>query len=454
MYDLVIKGGRVVTSDSVFNGEIGILGESIQALGTGLKGKREVDASGKLVIPGGIDPHVHLEMPIGQFRSTDDFFDGTKAAACGGTTTIIDFVEPNGSPMLDALEARRALAADKAVIDYGFHMTIGPREISRLEEAVQAVQAGCGSFKMYMAYGLCLRDDQLYKAFRAVGRAGGLPVIHAENWDIICAKIEENLALGNTSPHWHPRSRPEEFEAEAVRRVCLIAASAGIPVHIFHVSCPQVVEELVRARAQGVAVTAETCPHYLLLTRDLHDRAGLEGALPVCSPPLRRDSSRRALWQALERGLFDIITTDHCPFTAEEKGKDLSGFNKIPGGLPSIEIRLSALYSEGVGKGRLSLNQWVDLCCGAPARIFGLKKKGGIAPGMDADLVVFDPEKEWRVSPGELHETAGWTPYEGQTLKGRPVMTLCRGRVLVDEGEFCGTPGMGRFTKTGLRKHT
>ncbi len=451
MYDLLIKGGTVVTSDSIFHGDVAVQGEVIAALGSGLKARRVVDASGKLVIPGGIDPHVHLQMPIGKYCSTDDFFDGTRAAACGGTTTVIDFVEPNGGPMVEALEARRALAADKAVIDYCFHMTIGPQEMGRLDEVALAAQAGCGSFKMYMAYGLCLRDDQLYRAFRAVARAGGLPVIHAENWDIICAKIEENLALGNRSPHWHPRSRPREFEAEAVRRVCLIAASVGLPVHIFHVSCPEVMEEVVKARAQGIAVSAETCPQYLLLTRDLHDREGLAGALPVCSPPLRNESSRRALWQALKNGLFDIITTDHCPFTAEEKGSDLSAFNKIPGGVPSIEIRLSALYSEGVRNGLLSLNQWVDLCCGAPARLFGLHRKGGIAPGMDADIVVFDPEKKWVVSPDELHETAGWTPYEGLPLRGRPSMTLCRGKVIVDEGEFCGMPGGGRFTKSGLR---
>ena len=446
MFDLVISKGTIVTSSSVFDGDVGIKDGKIAALSQGLEGKKTIDARGKLVTPGAVDTHVHLEMPIGQYVSTDDFYSGTRAAAFGGTTSIIDFVESKPSQtFLEALDERKALADARSVIDYGLHMTIGPNDMEKLDQLPGIMEAGCGSFKLYMAYGMRLRDDQLYKALGAVGRAGGLPVVHAENWDIICALIEENIAKGNTSPHWHPRSRPEEFEAEAAGRVIQIAHQAASRVHIFHVSCPQVVEEVSKARAKGRSVTAETCPQYLLLTRDLYDRDGVEGALPVCSPPLRSDHSRRELWQALGSGLFDTVSTDHCPFCRQEKGADLSAFNKIPGGVPSMEIRFSALYSEGVAKELISLSDWVDLCCTTPASLFGLKSKGEIALGKDADIVVFDPEAEWIVSPGELQETAGWTPYDGMTLKGRPSVTISRGDILVDEGVFKAEKGRGTF---------
>jgi len=449
MFDLVISKGLIVTSSSTFEGDVGIKEGIIAALGQNLEGKRVIDARGKLVTPGAVDTHVHLEMPIGNYVSTDDFYSGTRAAAFGGTTSIIDFVEPReDQTLLEGLEERRSLAEARAVIDYGLHMTIGPGEMDKLEQIPGIMEAGCGSFKLYMAYGLRLKDDELYRALKAVGSAGGLPVIHAENWDIICALIEENIAKGNTSPHWHPRSRPEEFEAEAAARVIQIARQAGSRVHIFHVSCPQVVEEISKARVRGMAVTAETCPQYLLLTQDLYDREGVEGALPVCSPPLRSDNSRRELWQALGSGLFDTLSTDHCPFCREEKGADLSAFNKIPGGVPSMEIRFSALYSEGVCKELITLSEWVRLCCTAPASLFGLKNKGEIAIGRDADLVVFDPGVRWTVTPGELQEQAGWTPYEGLELQGRPEVTVSRGEIIMEKGEFLGEKGRGRFLKT------
>lgn len=450
MFDLVIANGKIVTSTSVLEGDIGIRDGKIAALGESLEGKRVIDAEGKLVTPGAVDTHVHLEMPIGQYVSTDDFYSGTRAAAFGGTTSIIDFVESRPDQSFsDALSERRALAEARAVVDYGFHMTIGPTDISKLDQVPSVLEEGCGSFKLYMAYGLRLKDDELYKALKAVGAAGGLPVIHAENWDIICAMIEENLAKGNRSPHWHPRSRPEAFEAEAAGRVIKIADAAGARAHIFHVSCPEVVEEVASAKSRGLAVTAETCPQYLLLTQDLYDRDGVAGALPVCSPPLRSDRSRRELWQALGSGLFDTISTDHCPFCESEKGADLSAFNKIPGGVPGMEIRFSAIYSEGVGKELLTPSQWVELCCTTPARLFGMADKGEIAIGRDADIVVFDPEAEWTVTAGALQEIAGWTPYEGMTLKGRPSVTLSRGEVIMENGEFFGEKGRGRFIRTG-----
>jgi dihydropyrimidinase len=453
MFDMVISEGKIITSSSVFKGDLGIKDGKIAAIGQGFQGKRVIDARGKLVTPGAVDTHVHLEMPIGNFRSSDDFYTGTRAAVFGGTTSIIDFVEPDPSQsFLEALEERKSLAEARSVIDYGLHMTIGPEDMEKLDQIPGIMDAGCGSFKLYMAYGLRLKDDQLYKALSAVARSGGLPVIHAENWDIICALIEDNLSKGNISPHWHPRSRPEEFEAEAAGRVIQIAGMAGSRVHIFHVSCPQVVEEISRARVKGLTVTAETCPQYLLLTQDLYDKEGVDGALAVCSPPLRSDNSRRELWQALGSGLFDTISTDHCPFCREEKGADLSAFNKIPGGVPSMEIRFSALYSEGVCKELITPSEWVKLCCSAPAALFGLKDKGEITIGRDADIVVFDPEAEWTVTSGDLQETAGWTPYEGMVLTGRPVVTISRGEVLMDHGIFTAEKGRGKFLKTDTRE--
>jgi len=449
MFDLVISKGTIITSTSSFEGDVGIQDGKIAALGQSLQGERVIDARGKLVTPGAVDTHVHLEMPIGKYVSTDDFYTGTRAAVFGGTTSIIDFVESReNQTFLEALTERRALADARSVIDYGLHMTIGPDDLGKLDQIPGIMEAGCGSFKLYMAYGLHLRDDELYKALKAVGEAGGLPVVHAENWDIICALIEENLALGNTSPHWHPRSRPEEFEAEAVTRVIQIARQAGSRVHIFHVSCPQVVEEISKARVKGMSVTAETCPQYLLLTQDLYDQEGVQGALPVCSPPLRSDHSRRELWQALGSGLFDTVSTDHCPFCQQEKGEDLTAFNRIPGGVPSMEIRFSALYSEGVCKELITPSEWVNLCCTTPASLFSLKDKGEIAIGRDADIVVFNPDVLWTVSPGELQEKAGWTPYDGMTLKGRPELTISRGEILMDKGEFLGEKGRGQFLKT------
>jgi len=449
MFDLVISKGSIITSTTTFEGDVGILNGKIAALGQDLQGRKVIDARGKLVTPGAVDTHVHLEMPIGRYTSTDDFYTGTRAAVFGGTTTIIDFVESRrDQSFLDALAERKALAEARSVIDYGLHMTIGPDDLAKLDQVPGIMEAGCGSFKLYMAYGLRLKDDELYKALQAVGKAGGLPVVHAENWDIICALIEENLAAGNTSPHWHPRSRPEEFEAEAAARVIQIARQAGSRVHIFHVSCPQVVEEISKARVKGMSVTAETCPQYLLLTQDLYDREGVEGALPVCSPPLRSDHSRRELWQALGSGLFDTLSTDHCPFCREEKGADLTAFNRIPGGVPSMEIRFSALYSEGVCKELISPSEWVRLCCTSPASLFGLKDKGEIAIGRDADIVVFDPDLRWTVSPGELQEKAGWTPYDGMEMTGRPVVTISRGEILLENGEFRGEKGRGLFLKT------
>lgn len=447
-YDLVIQNGTIITSADTYKADIAVNREKIVAIGQELKGTKVLDASDKFVTPGAVDIHVHLEMPIGDFVSADDFYTGTRAAAFGGTTTIVDFVERQpGQTMIQAIEERRALADSKVVLDYGLHMTLGPNEIEILDQVPAAFDAGCISFKMYMAYALCLTDSQMMQALEAVRDVAGLAVIHAENWDIITTLIKRNLASGNTSPRWHPRSRPASMEGEATGRVIDIADLVGAKLHIFHVTSPQAVERIVAARERGQPVSAETCPQYLLLTSEVFDRPGVAGALPICSPPIRDKATQELLWKALHNGSLQLISTDHCPFSSEDKATGLDDYSRVPGGVPSIEMRFPALYHFGVRSGHITLNQWVDLCCTTPARLTGFEEKGDIKIGKDADLVVFDPNRQIELSTKTLHENVDWTPYEGLELTGWPSTTLSRGEIIVNDGVFQGLPGRGRYLR-------
>ena len=447
-FDLVIKNGTVVTTEATFQADIGIRGQQIATVGQNLSGTKEIDATGKLVTPGAIDVHVHMQMPIGNIRSADDFFTGTRAAAIGGTTTIIDFVEAKPQELLlDALAARQAEADPRVVIDYGLHMTIAPPDIAKLEQIPAVFEAGCTSFKLYMAYGFRLNDSELLQALDAVRGVGGMPVVHAENWDVILTLIERNLAAGRTEPRWHPRSRPSPMEGEAAGRVIDIATLVGTPLYIFHVSCGDVVERIAAAQQRGLPIYGETCPQYLTLSWDMFDRPGVEGALPVCSPPLRSKEEQDKLWSALAQNKLNVVSTDHCPFTRAEKAEGLGNFSQIPGGVPSIEARFSLLYSNGVRAGRFSANRWVDICCTTPARLFGLTRKGVIAPGFDADLVLFDPQQQVTLSTETLHENVDWTPYDGFELQGWPAVTISRGEIIAENGEFIGQAGRGKFIK-------
>jgi dihydropyrimidinase len=445
-FDRVIKNGTIVTADATYRADVGIQGETIAAVGQNLTGDQEVNAAGKLVIPGAVDIHVHMQMPIGDFVSADDFFTGTRAAALGGTTAIVDFVEADEQQTLvDALNERRALADPRVVIDYGLHMTIGPREIDKLDQVPAAYDAGCGSFKLYMAYGLRLNDGQLLEAFEAIQDVKGLPVVHAENWDVITRLVARNLSAGNRSPHWHPRSRPALFEGEAVSRVVALADFVGTRAHIFHVTCDEAVQQIAAARRRGLPISGETCPQYLLLTQEVYDAPGVKGALPVCSPPIRGKEAQDALWRALGDGNLQVVTTDHCPFTSSEKRTGLDDFSRIPGGVPSVESRVAAIYTFGVRRGRLTVNQWVAACCTTPAELAGFSSKGKILVGYDADLVVFDPEKRITLSPQTLHENVDWTPYDQIELQGWPETTISRGQVIVEAGHFRGQAGQGRY---------
>lgn len=447
MYDLVIKNGTVVAADAVFKADVAVENEQIAAVGQNLTGTRIIDATGKLITPGAIDVHVHMQMSLGSgVVSADDFFTGTRAAAYGGTTTIIDFVEAEPEQSLfEGLTDRRAEADEKVVIDYGLHMTLAPPDLAKLDELPEIFKAGCTSFKLYMAYGFRLDDGQLLRALQAVSKVSGLPIVHAENWDVICTLIEQNLAAGRTGPRWHPRSRPELMEGEAANRVINLATLANTPLYIFHVSCGAVVERVVAAQQQGLPIYGETCPQYLALTWDLYEQPGVLGALPICSPPLRPQAEQTRLWQALTNDHLQVVSTDHCPFTSQEKARGLHDFSQIPGGVPSIEARFSLIYSKGVRQGLFSLNRWVEICCTNPARLFGLSRKGVIAPGYDADLVIFDPNQTVVLSTDFLHENVDWTPYNQQKVQGWPVVTISRGEIIVENGQFLGKPGRGRF---------
>lgn len=451
-FGVAIKNGTVVTADATYQADIGINGKRIAAIGAGLSGQKEIDAAGKLVTPGAIDVHVHHQMPLpGGVMSSDDFFTGTRAAAFGGTTTIIDFVaaEPDES-LMDALAARQAEAEDRVVIDYGLHMTIAPPDLNKLDELPAVVEAGCPTFKLYMAYGFRLKDGELLQALEAVRSVNGLPIVHAENWDVICSLIERNLAAGHTEPHWHPRSRPALMEGEAAGRVIDMATLVDTPLYIFHVSCADVVERITDARRKGLPIYGETCPQYLLLTDELYDRPGVAGAQPVCAPPLRTPADQTRLWNALNRNELQLVSTDHCPFTSADKANGLDDFSRIPGGVPSIEGRFSMMYAFGVMAGKFSLNRWVDLCCTTPAKLCGLQNKGTIGVGFDADLVIFDPQQRVTLSTKTLHENVDWTPYDGLEVTGWPSVTLSRGQVLVEQSEFFGQAGQGRFVKRKL----
>jgi dihydropyrimidinase len=445
--DLVIKNGKLVTPSGSFPADVGITGERITALGEGLRGTAELDAAGCYVLPGGIDPHVHLQMPAGGYISADDFASGTIAAALGGTTTVIDFVEPEpGQPLMQALDARRAEADGRVAVDYGLHMTIPAwhaDQAKSLDALPGVLEAGVPSFKLYLAYeGFRLDDAQLYRVMEAVAAAGGLPIVHCENGPIIERLRRRAAAAGSTSPIHQALTRPPRQEAEAISRAIDVAALAGSPVYIVHVSCEEGLARIQAARARGEDVHGETCPQYLLLNGMALSQP--DGERLVCAPPLRTEEDNEALWGGLAFGDLDVLATDHCPFMAAEKGGH-ADFTTIPGGLPSVEARLSLAHHFGRRRW-MTLERWVEVCCTSPARLFGLRRKGRIAPGFDADLVIFDPHRWVTIQAGRtLHERVDWSPYEGVHVQGWPRDVLSRGRVVVRDGEFVGEPGWGRF---------
>jgi dihydropyrimidinase len=459
MHDLVIRGGTVVTPGGVFVGDVGINGERIATLGAQLAGDRMLDATGCYVIPGGVDAHVHLQMSLGGRLSTDDFESGTRAAAYGGTTTVIDFVDPQPEEsLLAALDRRRAEADGRVAVDYGLHMTFPtwhatqPIQSPAYSEIPAVVETGCATFKLYMVYPNVMLDDvALLRALQAIAEAGGRAVIHAETGPVLDELRAQAVAAGQIRPLAHVETRPPQLEASAVARAIALAQQAGCPLYVFHVGAQAVVDTLRTAQsnllpADAAAVWAETCPQYLLLTASTH-LGGSEGELFICAPPLREAGDQAALWAGLADGTIRVVSTDHCPWTRAEKQQP--DFAQVPGGVPSIEARLALIYHYGVMAGHIDLQTWVAVCCANPAQWMGLARKGYLLPGYDADVVIFDPRRTKTLSTATLHEAADWTPYAGMTVQGWTRTTLLRGQPVVEEETLCrnGQDGdaRGRF---------
>ncbi len=461
MYDLVVKNGKIVNCDTTVSADLAVSGGKIAALGEGFSAKRIIDAAGKLVFPGGVDTHVHLSLDAGGgLVSSDDFYSGTRAAAVGGTTTVVSFIHPEAGEDTDAAFGRRQSEAEgQAAVDYGWHMNIGPgvfgtddgvadKKLRRFVE--RSMELGIPTFKLYMAYGYELDDVQLFKAIEAVNRGGGLAVVHAENFPLIQMLVSRAAAAGERHPRLHEYTRPALFEAEAARRVIAMAEYLSAPLEIFHVGNEAVINEIRAARTKGLKIYGETCPQYLFLNTDALERPATESAYAVCAPPVRPEADRLAVWEALSDGALQMVSTDHCPFSHEKKAEGLAlGFHKIPGGVPSMEMRMDGIYSGGVAAGRFSENRWVEVCSSAPARIHGFKSKGVLAPGYDADIVVFDPQAKWTLRAKELQERCGWSPYEGVEFTGRVETTILRGEPIVEDGVFIGSRGGGRYADRG-----
>jgi dihydropyrimidinase len=454
-YDMIIRGARVATATDVFEADVAISGETISAIGRGLgPAKREIDAKGKLVLPGGVDSHCHIEqLSAAGIMNADTFQSATTSAAFGGTTTVLSFAAQHvGMQLREVLEDYHALARKGAVIDYAFHMIIADPTKETLERDLPAlIKQGHGSIKIFMTYDrLKIDDEPLLDILVAAREGGAMLCAHAENHGIISWMVKRLLARGYTDPKYHAISHARFSEAEAFNRLISMAALVDQPIMIFHVSTAEGAKVIRKARGQGLKVFAETCPQYLFLTADDLDRPGVEGAKWMCSPPPRRPADQEALWTALSLGDLQTISSDHAPYRFDETGKLRAGptpnFKQVANGLPGLEARLPLLFDAMVSEGRLGLEKFVELTATAPAKIYNLHpRKGSIAIGADADIAIWDPARSVTLSDHVMHDRAGYTPYAGRTVRGWPVTVLSRGRVVVDDGKFLATPGSGQF---------
>jgi len=451
----LIQNGRIITATDDYVADILIDGEKIDLIGANLTlpADRTIDARGKYVIPGGIDPHTHMELSVGAAVSSDDFETGTIAAAHGGTTTILDFVtQSRTGTMHAALDAWMAIA-EKSAIDYGVHMIIAHLPDDLLPEMDALVREGITSFKLFTAYPdrLQLDDGTLFKAMARARENGGLVMMHAENGSLIDYFIAQFLAEGKTTPNYHPLSRPHASEAEATHRVIALAELAGAPIYIVHVSSRFAMEEIRAARARGVRAFGETCPQYLALAYEQYADGSFDGARFVCSPPIRERANQEPLWRALGDDVLQTTATDHCPFTTKQKELGRGNFTKIPNGVPGVENRMHIVYQGGVVQRGWSMNRFVQVTSTAAAKLFGLfPRKGTIAVGSDADIVQWDPHRKYTIRAATQFTRVDYNPYEGTTLDGSPSLVMARGRVIFEGDKFLGKRGQGEYLKRGI----
>ncbi|WP_457028648.1 dihydropyrimidinase [Kitasatospora sp. P5_F3] len=452
----VIRGGLVITAAEEMHADVLIEGEQVVALAAtgsdvadGWTADRVIDAAGQYVIPGGVDAHTHMQLPFGGTEASDTFETGTRAAAFGGTTTIVDFaVQSVGSSLRAGLDAWHEKAAGVCAIDYSFHMILGDVNEASLKEMDLLVGEGVTSFKLFMAYpGVFYSDDgQILRAMQRGADNGGLIMMHAENGIAIDVLVAQALAAGKTDPRYHGEVRRELLEAEATHRAIKLAQVAGAPLYVVHVSAASAVAELAKARDEGLPVFGETCPQYLYLSTDNLAEPGFEGAKYVCSTPLRPREHQAALWRGLRTNDLQVVSTDHCPFCfVGQKDLGRGDFSKIPNGLPGVENRMDLLH-QAVVEGKLTRRRWIEIACATPARMFGLyPRKGTIAPGTDADLVVYDPTAVQTVSAATHHMNVDYSAYEGRQLTGKARTVLSRGTVVVDGDVYLGRAGHGRY---------
>lgn len=452
----LIKNGRIVTAVDDYRGDILVDGETVAMIGKSIDvpADKVIDATGKLVIPGGIDAHTHLDMPFGGTTSADNFQTGTIAAAFGGTTTVVDFAtQARGTSIIGALDTWHKKAKGNACIDYGFHMIVAdmskPEHLGEMKRLID--DEGVTSFKLFMAYpgALLIDDASIYQAMLLAADRGGLTCMHAENGVVISAMVSKALAEGKTEPKYHALTRPTTAEAEGVSRSIALAEMAGAPLYIVHVSCSDALKKVVEARDTGLPIYAETCPQYLFLDYSMYERDGFEGAKYVMTPPLREKWNQEELWTGLRVDDLQVVSTDHCPFRfKDQKSMGRDDFSKIPNGGPGIENRVSLVYDGGVAKGRISLNRFVEITSTAAAKIFGLfPKKGTIAVGSDADIVVFDPNAKMTISARTHHMNVDYNCYEGMEVTGVAETVMSRGTLVVENGNFVGKAGHGQFLK-------
>ena len=450
--DLIIKNGTIINANETIRADVAVKDGKIASIAENISitdCENVIDARGMLVLPGAIDAHTHLAMPFGGTISSDDYFAGTRAAACGGTTTVFDFVlQDFGETMVDAVKRRDALFSFFSSVDYSYHVAVKDVSGELLDSIAECVDFGVPSFKVFMVYDFGVTDGVFFQVLQKAKECGALIEVHAENNELVNMLTEKYLSEGKTSAWYHYMSRPEFVEGEADERAIQWAKASGAPLYIVHLANKQGVEAVTKAKDEGYPIYAETCPQYLEFTSEVYKRE--DGRNFVCSPPMKGEASRQALWAAVKRGDIDTIATDHCPFQSSEKDWGKDDFSKIPNGCAGIENMYPYMLS-AANEGKISFTKAVELCSANPAKIFGCKDKGSISVGKDADIVIYDPSVDFTITNDKMHSDCDHTIWEGITVHGYPIQTYSRGKLVYDNGEFVGEKGWGKFVKCSLK---